>query len=429
MSLGDSGSLDLPDTATINPALEATSLPKFDMHLYRSSLTETNVKWLTKCYGILADLHPRVPTEGIPYGSCTSCMMFSPLCSPISASEVGESSFLFFPLKGSAHISQLVPLGVQCSIYFEISSKNCKPCLKDAPTSLKKEKDKFFLVNRRATPIAMSWRHRDSSVSDPIPQPDEYNASDVVKLREVAIPLRKPPPSILYIACLSNVWKHAGRAFSIKDSNGEVITMAEFLRLPDFHGCKVSAGELLSPGSARVTHLTTPAEWVKDIPPKTRDMMVAELPCRKVSDDKERKKRKAEEKVAIHVQAKKVVKEKYSREGVCKKRRVHVVNHVQPTSEYVSSPTPLNHAEHLTTITGEAHVTPPTSVGRMGVLRDQTDEPVTPPVVNVGEFPTGGMQSPYNPYNMPSKQPLACSVSQKQPKVKCYQFGLSYCYV
>ncbi|GJY85592.1 hypothetical protein Tco_0499618 [Tanacetum coccineum] len=295
---GDSGSLDLSDTAIINPVLEATSLPK--------------------------------------------------------------------------------------------SSKNCKPCLKDAPTSLKKWKDKFFLVDRRAAPIAMPWRHHDFSVSDPILKPDEYNASDVTKLREVVIPLRKPPPSILYIAGLSNVWKHAGRAFSIKDSNGEVITMAEFLRLPDFHGCKVSAGELLPPGSARVTHLTTPAERVEDIPPKTGDMMVAELPCRKVLDDKERKKRKAEEKIAIHVQAEKVVKEKDGREGVRKKRRVRVVNPVQPTSEHVSSPTPLNHDEPLTTIAGEAHVTPPTSVGRMGVLRDQTDEPVTPPVTNVGKFPTGG---------------------------------------
>ncbi|GJV99977.1 hypothetical protein Tco_1555229 [Tanacetum coccineum] len=212
----------------------------------------------------------------------------------------------------------------------------------------------------KAAPIAMSWRHHDSSVSDHIPKPDEYNASDLAKLREVVIPLRKPPPNILYVAGLSNVWKHAGRAFSIKDSNGDVITMAEFLRLPDFHGCKVSAGELLPPGSARVTHLTAPAERVEDIPPKTGDMMVAELPCRKVL-----------------------------REGVRKKRRVRVVNPMQPTSEHVSSPTPLNHAEPLTTIAGEAHVTPPTSAGRMGVLRDQTDEPVTPPVVNVGEFPTG----------------------------------------
>ncbi|GJY50092.1 hypothetical protein Tco_0440048 [Tanacetum coccineum] len=237
--------------------------------------------------------------------------------------------------------------------------------------NLKNWKDKFFLVDRRAAPIAMSWRHHDSSISDPIPKPDEYNASDVAKLS-------------------FHAWKHAGHAFSIKDSNGEVITMAEFLRLPDFHGCKVSAGELLPFGSARVTHLTASAEWVEDIPPKTGDMMVAELPCRKVLDDKERKKRKAEEKAAINVQAEKVVKEKDGREGVRKKRRVRVVNPVQPTSEHVSSPTPLNHAKPLTTIAGEAHVTPPTFAGRIGVLRDQTDEPVTPLVANVGEFPTGG---------------------------------------
>ncbi|GKC48698.1 hypothetical protein Tco_1071443 [Tanacetum coccineum] len=166
--------------------------------------------------------------------------------------------------------------------------------------------------------------------------------------------------------------------------------MAEFLRLPDFHGCKVFASELLSPGSARVTHLTAPAERVEDIPPKTGDMMVAKLPCQKVLDDKERKKRKAEEKDAIHVQDEKVVKEKDGREGVRKKRRVRIVNPVQPTSKYVSSPTPLNHAKPLTTIAGEAHVTPPTFASRMDVLRDQTDEPVTPPVMNVGEFPTGG---------------------------------------
>nr|GFB53954.1 hypothetical protein [Tanacetum cinerariifolium] len=36
--------------------------------------------------------------------------------------------------------------------------------------------------------------------------------------------------------------------------------MAEFLQLPNFKGCEVAAGELLPPGSARVTHLSTPAE-------------------------------------------------------------------------------------------------------------------------------------------------------------------------
>ncbi|GKF89237.1 hypothetical protein Tco_0263200, partial [Tanacetum coccineum] len=63
MSLEESDNLDIPDVDPVDPALEVGSLPKFDMHLYKSSQTETRVKWLTKCYGIPKDLHPRVVPE------------------------------------------------------------------------------------------------------------------------------------------------------------------------------------------------------------------------------------------------------------------------------------------------------------------------------------------------------------------------------
>nr|GEW47902.1 hypothetical protein [Tanacetum cinerariifolium] len=106
--------------------------------------------------------------------------------------------------------------------------------------------------------------------------------------------------SVLYVTGLSNVWKHIDRAFSLKDSKGKVITMVEFLRLPNFKGCKVSAGALLPPGTTRVAHLASLAERLEDIPPKTGDMMTAKIPCRKVLNDKEKKKRKAEEKAVAH---------------------------------------------------------------------------------------------------------------------------------
>nr|GEX45742.1 hypothetical protein [Tanacetum cinerariifolium] len=63
MSLEESNDLNLPDAEPVNPILEASSIPKFDMHMYKSSLNETNVKWLTKCYGIPADLHPRLASK------------------------------------------------------------------------------------------------------------------------------------------------------------------------------------------------------------------------------------------------------------------------------------------------------------------------------------------------------------------------------
>ncbi|GJU04639.1 V-type proton ATPase subunit B2 [Tanacetum coccineum] len=290
MSLEDSGDLDIPDAAPVDPALEAGVLPKFDMHLYRSSLNETHVRYLVKLYGIPEELHPRVaPADVTP--TVPLFRVFYKLC------KQGH----WFSFQNRA-------------------GKGCQPCLKDAPTSLKKWKDKFFLVDRRAAPIAMAWRHHDSSVADPFPGSSEYNASDVAK-----------------------------------DSEGKVITMAEFLRLPNFKGCKVTAGVLLPPGAARVTHLATPAARLQDIPPKTGEMMVAELPCRRVMDDKEKKKRKAEEKAATKVpaddnQAEAAVAAAARGAGAHKKRRP------------------------LEVLANETHVSPPGSVGRMDTLRDQTDE-------------------------------------------------------
>nr|GEX41292.1 hypothetical protein [Tanacetum cinerariifolium] len=271
MSLEESDDLNILDAALVDPALEACSLPKFDMHL-------------TFIRGLLW----RNKTE-----------------------------------------------------------KNCKPCLKDAPTSLEKWKDKVFLVDQRAAPIAMAWRHHDSSVADPFPRPSEYNASEVAKLRDVIISLRKPPLSVLYVS---------------------VITVAEFLRLPNFEGCKVSADALLPPSAARVSHLASSAERLDDIPPKTGNMMTVEIPCRKVA-----------------------TKKGAGREGGCKNRKVRVGDPVNQDSEHVSSPTSLNHALTLETLANTEQVSPNVSAGRMSVLRNQTDEHVPPPpLVNAGVFVTGG---------------------------------------
>ncbi|GKF06422.1 hypothetical protein Tco_0037090, partial [Tanacetum coccineum] len=74
MSLEESDNLNIQDVDPIDPVLEADVLPKFNMHLYQSSVTKTHVKWLVKCYKIPEDLHPRVVPEGmtmdvIPYDS------------------------------------------------------------------------------------------------------------------------------------------------------------------------------------------------------------------------------------------------------------------------------------------------------------------------------------------------------------------------
>nr|GEY12706.1 hypothetical protein [Tanacetum cinerariifolium] len=165
------------------------------------------------------------------------------------------------------------------------------------------------------------------SVSDPFPKSNEYNASDVAKLREVVISLRKPPPNLLYVAGLSNVWKHAGHTFFLKDSKGKGNAIVP--PVLTLYSCKITACTLLPAGMERVTHLANLTATLKDIPPKTIDMTVAEIPCRRV-------------KVGIDKGAGK------------------------------DGPQPLD------TLANEGHVSPHVSAERMGVLRTQTDEHITP---------------------------------------------------
>ncbi|GJZ98425.1 hypothetical protein Tco_0670878 [Tanacetum coccineum] len=355
MSLEESDDLGILDAEPVDPVLEASALPKFDMHMYTSSLTETNLKWLTKCYGIPVDLHPRVVSEGMTMNALPNDAigLYAHHFQQGGLRVPFSSFFLKVVEHFCVHISQLIPLGINRVTFFELYCR----ALDIIP----------IVPLFHAAPIAMAWRHHDSSVVDPFPKPTEYNASDVTKLREVFISLRKPPPSLLYVAGISNVWKHAGRVFSLKDSKGKVVTMAEFLRLPNFKGCKIVGGDLLPLGSARVL------------------------------DNKEKKKRKAEEKdaanaPAANIQAERVARNKDAgKQGARKKRRVHARNPVRPDSEHVSSPIPLNHAKPLETLADEDYVSPNVSAGRMGVLRNQTDEHVTPPPgVNAGGFVRGG---------------------------------------
>ncbi|GJX92103.1 V-type proton ATPase subunit B2 [Tanacetum coccineum] len=108
-------------------------------------------------------------------------------------------------------------------------------------------------------------------------------------------------------------------------------------------------------------------------------MMVAELPCRRVMDDKEKKKRKAEEKATTKVpaddnQVEAAVVAAARGAGVRKKRLVRASAQAPPVSDHVSSPTPLNQAKSLEALANETHVSPPGSVRRMDTLRDQMDE-------------------------------------------------------
>lgn len=252
-SFHEGGASSFPDNQ--DDAGETSSFPKADMHLRTSILSEANVSWIAKFYGIPADLNPRPAPKGstvldVPDGAIALYLHFFKQ----GGFRIPASTFLLRLLKYfCVHITQLVPLGINRATIFEMycralgfeptvllfrvfyklckqgnwfsfqsrGGKNFRPCLKEVKSSLKKWKSQFFLVDRRAIPIPLVWRHLDSDVSDPTPLPESYDGDKVARLREFLVPVHKPHPSLLYAAGLSSVWKHAGHRCVLKGPGGD----------------------------------------------------------------------------------------------------------------------------------------------------------------------------------------------------------------
>ncbi|GJX81320.1 hypothetical protein Tco_0330801 [Tanacetum coccineum] len=96
---------------------------------------------------------------------------------------------------------------------------------KEVTSSLKGWKKKFFLIDRRAIPDAMPWRHSDTDVRDDFP--NNYNEEHADRLATPVVLLR-PPPCGLTMVC-----RHSELRYIINDAEGQAITMDDFLLLPD----------------------------------------------------------------------------------------------------------------------------------------------------------------------------------------------------
>ncbi|GJY65473.1 hypothetical protein Tco_0467711 [Tanacetum coccineum] len=72
---------------------------------------------------------------------------------------------------------------------------------------MKHWKSGFFLIDRRAIPDYMSWRHLSSAIDDPKPPVGSYNIEDVCRLSAHVLKLRDMPEGILILSRLSRVWK------------------------------------------------------------------------------------------------------------------------------------------------------------------------------------------------------------------------------
>ncbi|GKC97523.1 hypothetical protein Tco_1167798, partial [Tanacetum coccineum] len=146
------------------------------------TLSRNELKDLVKTYRIPLDLHPRLPDLGFTMDR-----------------HPADAIGIYFKV----HISQLVPLGSNKVVSFEVVCRDlnfvptvttitllcvfqclCKQgdwfsfskchniedvCMDDGLLSLKKWKDKFFLIYRRVILDYLTWRHSCSCILDDLP--------------------------------------------------------------------------------------------------------------------------------------------------------------------------------------------------------------------------------------------------------------------
>ncbi|GJV02421.1 hypothetical protein Tco_1335990 [Tanacetum coccineum] len=228
---------------------EVSSSNKHDMGSYTSTMKLSDVKALTRKYKISMDLHPVAVTTEWTMDRLTD---------------------------------EYIGLYEQ---YFEFAG-------------LRKWKGCFFFIDRRAIPDAMCWRHHDSDISDPAPK-DGFDEADVITLTHQPIDIRGIPSGLLFSVGLTITWEFPKFCPLLKDPEGNVVTMSEYLRLPFLSGMTINAGEALTEQDAIPQHTTTPLSADEQVPGKTDSQQRVEASDPKIVATRIRKahaaaKRKAE---------------------------------------------------------------------------------------------------------------------------------------
>ncbi|GJY76182.1 hypothetical protein Tco_0481298 [Tanacetum coccineum] len=242
------------------------------MHIYVSHLKDAELKTLIATYDIPLDLRPRLPYSNfrminLPVGD-TTISIYSRIFDS-SGVRIPFSSFLLAVLKYfKVHISQLVPLGLSKVITFEVlcRSLSIEPtvtlfrvfqtlskqgdwfsfakrggsapvCMEVTKSRLKQWKEIFFLIDRRAIPFHMPWRHPDSCITDKVPT--SFNQDHVDRLKAHIVKLRDIPEGVLVRSGLSRVWRNPMCDPVLRRSDNTVMSIHDFLCMPSLEKATV----------------------------------------------------------------------------------------------------------------------------------------------------------------------------------------------
>ncbi|GKA24791.1 hypothetical protein Tco_0710824 [Tanacetum coccineum] len=167
-------------------------MSKNDMITRISNFSETDLENIINSYSIPLDLHPRLPDPNL---------IIDRLPSDAIGITLSASTFLG---------------GIE------------DVCMDEGPPSTKKWKNKFFLIDHRAIPDYLIWRHSHSCISDNFPF-DGYDQNHVEHLCVHFIKLREINEAILFCSGLSSVWSNqlCDLVFRRKDDNSGRLGVVE----------------------------------------------------------------------------------------------------------------------------------------------------------------------------------------------------------
>nr|GEX20322.1 hypothetical protein [Tanacetum cinerariifolium] len=218
-----------------------------------------------------------LPKSAAAYTELLMVILFEIRCQSLDINTIISLFWVFYKLCKQGH-------------WFSFKKKiegHSKKCFQEVTSSLKGWKKKFFLIDRRAIPNVMPWRHSDIDFRDDFPT--NYNEDDAEPLAEFTIPLCPPHRHLLYVCELTIGCRHLERSYMIKDPNGMVLIMDDFLKLPAWSGTLMSKEDPIPDDHHPKLHTTPPLEVGKLILKKSLAQRNLENPNSKIAAAREKK--------------------------------------------------------------------------------------------------------------------------------------------
>nr|GEU67047.1 hypothetical protein [Tanacetum cinerariifolium]GEV40527.1 hypothetical protein [Tanacetum cinerariifolium] len=285
------------------------------MPLYKSEMTAKDVKSLAIQHGIPLDLHPVALTKGWTMDQLPDDM-------------IGLNRLTMFELY--CRSLGIVASGAGGQVFCETFS------------GLKGLKKRFFFLDRRAIPDAMSWRHHDSD------------------------------------AGLATTWDFPGFRPTFKDTKGNGVTMSEYLCFPFLSGASISKGPALTSQDRIEQNTTRPLPPDRAISEKTDHQKRVEVEDPKIVATRERKARAA---------AKKRERQRQASEATSSPQPLRAINPANPSGDIVGtaesredrSPcvSPHGSANHSLHNYSNSHVNKGTRTLQLGTSEDPSERAMT----------------------------------------------------